>query len=218
MQEKIIELKKQLDGRTDILLVAVSKTYPISAIEEAYKYGLTDFGENKVQELLEKIESTSLPINWHLIGHLQTNKVKYIIDKVKLIHSVDSIKLLAELERQAIKKNITVDVLLQINVAREESKYGFYVEEIEDALEYVQQLQKVNVKGLMTVAPFVKNAEENKDIFTRLYEIFIDISKQKRDNVNMDILSMGMSGDFAVAIKCGSNCIRVGSFIFGNRQ
>ncbi len=215
--EQIDEVCQQYD-KPKPLVICVSKTYPCCAIEEAYSYGMNDFGENKVQELLEKIEQIDLPINWHLIGHLQTNKVKYIIDKVKLIHSIDSIKLLNEVNAQAKKHGIISNVLLQINVSKEESKYGFYEEELDNVLAHVTTLTNVQVKGLMTIAPFVENPHDNAKYFSRLYEIYVDIQKQNLDNISMEILSSGMSNDFKVAIEKGSNCVRIGTAIFGSRQ
>ncbi len=214
---EIDEVCKQCD-KPKPLVICVSKTYPCSAIEEAYSYGMRDFGENKVQELMQKMQEIDLPIKWHLIGHLQTNKVKYIIGKVALIHSIDSLKLLNEVEIQAKKHNVTADVLLQINVAKEQSKSGFYEEEIEDVLAYVTTLRNVRVKGLMMIAPFVEDPQENAVYFAKLHEIYVDIQKQNLDNISMEILSSGMSNDFKVAIEEGSNCVRIGTAIFGSRN
>ncbi len=214
---QIDEVCKTLD-KPRPLVICVSKTYPCSAIEEAYSYGMRDFGENKVQELMEKMEKIDLPINWHLIGHLQTNKVKYIIDKVALIHSIDSIKLLNEVEAQAKKRGIVANVLLQINVAKDENKFGFYEEEIAQVLAHITTLTNVRVKGLMTIVPYVENPQDNAKYFAKLYEIYVDIQKQTLDNISMEILSAGMSNDFKVAIEEGSNCVRIGTAIFGARQ
>ncbi len=214
---QIDEVCKTLD-KPRPLVICVSKTYPCSAIEEAYSYGMRDFGENKVQELMEKMEKIDLPINWHLIGHLQTNKVKYIIDKVALIHSIDSIKLLNEVEAQAKKRGIVANVLLQINVAKDENKFGFYEEEIAQVLAHITTLTNVRVKGLMTIVPYVENPQDNAKYFGKLYEIYVDIQKQTLDNISMEILSAGMSNDFKVAIEEGSNCVRIGTAIFGARQ
>ncbi|OON94114.1 MAG: YggS family pyridoxal phosphate enzyme [Candidatus Epulonipiscioides saccharophilum] len=218
MQSRINNIRQQIQTlRKDdqhVLLVAVSKTCPIEQIELAYNFGIKDFGENKVNELLNKIQSTSLPINWHFIGHLQTNKVKYIVGKVVLIHSVDSIKLLQEIEKESKKKNIESEVLLQINVSGEKTKYGFKIDEINDIINISKNLFYTKIVGLMTMAPFEADTESLKDIFNRLHEKFIDMSREKSDNINMKILSMGMSGDYKEAILSGSNCVRIGSYIF----
>ncbi|OON98448.1 MAG: YggS family pyridoxal phosphate enzyme [Epulopiscium sp. Nele67-Bin004] len=219
IQQQIEDAKQKSPNPTaDITLIAVSKTYPIEAIEEAYANGIKDFGENKVQELTTKIAQTDLDINWHFIGHLQTNKVKYIVDKVVLIHSVDSIKLIDEIEKQAFKKNIVCQILLEINIANEESKFGFDINEVDKILEYIKQLRHVQVRGLMCVAPNVADKEENRKLFQIIYKKFVDIQIQNLDNVYMDILSVGMSNDFTVAVEEGSNCVRIGTAIFGNRQ
>lgn len=218
MEKRLAEIRNQIalckKPGQDVLLIAVSKNCSIAQIEEAYNLGLRDFGENKVQELLEKIDNISAPINWHFIGHLQTNKVKYIVGRVCLIHSVDSIKLLREIDKEAMKKNIIVDVLLEVNVSLEESKYGFRVEELDSALHVAETLSFVRVKGLMTMAPHSANEDCLKLIFTSLHEKFIDINDQKLDNIEMTVLSMGMSRDYKEAILCGSNCVRIGTYIF----
>lgn len=204
--------------REDITFIAVSKTYPPEVINEAIELGVTDIGENKVQEVTEKYDKVSKGVNWHLIGHLQTNKVKYIIDKVKLIHSVDSIKLLDEIERQAIKHNVKVEVLIQVNISGEESKFGIRPEEVEAYMEYASKLTAVTIVGLMTVAPKVDNSVANILHFDNINRIFVDIQSKKYDNVNMKYLSMGMSGDFEIAIEHGANMVRVGSAVFGPRN
>ncbi|OON97072.1 MAG: YggS family pyridoxal phosphate enzyme [Epulopiscium sp. Nele67-Bin005] len=202
----------------EVELIAVSKTYPKEAIEEAYSLGVRSFGENKVQELMQKMEQIDLPINWHFIGHLQTNKVKYLIGKVALIHSVDSEKLLLEIEKQSQKQQITTEVLLEVNISNEASKWGFKIEEIKNILEIAKTLKFTKIKGLMTVAPFVSNSSENLQIFEELFKLSVDIENQNIDNVTMDILSMGMSNDFSVAIKQGATHIRVGTALFGKRE
>ncbi len=202
----------------DITLIAVSKTYPVSDIEKAITLGCKDFGENRVQELMEKIDQIDTPVNWHLIGHLQTNKVKYLIGKTKLIHSVDSIKLIQEIQRQSIKKDVLTDVLLEVNVGKEVSKHGIL---IEDAIEYVKLmsgLSHIRMKGLMTVAPYVENPEHNRQIFRQLYDLSVDIQKQKFNNISTSVLSMGMSNDYEVAIEEGATMIRIGTGIFGDRN
>ena len=202
----------------EITLIAVSKTYPSSAIEEAILEGCLDFGENHVQELCQKIEEISEPVNWHLIGHLQTNKVKYIVGKTQLIHSLDRLKLAEEIERQSEKKNIITKVLLEVNVANEASKHGFKLEEVMNAVEQISRMKHIKVEGLMTVAPFVENPEDNRTIFRKLYGLSVDIQNQKFDNISTSILSMGMSNDYKIAIEEGATMIRVGTAIFGNRD
>ena len=184
---------------------------------EAYEAGARDFGENKVQEILEKRPEIPEDARFHMIGHLQRNKVRQVIDKVVLIHSVDSLRLAEQIETEAEKKDLHVDILLEVNVAREESKYGFFLEEVEDALKKISQYSHLTVKGLMTIAPYVENPEENRDIFKKLYQLFIDIKSKNIDNGTMSVLSMGMTGDYQVAIEEGSTMIRVGTGIFGAR-
>ena len=184
---------------------------------EAYEAGARDFGENKVQEILEKRPEIPENARFHMIGHLQRNKVRQVIDKVVLIHSVDSLRLAEQIETEAEKKDLHVDILLEVNVAREESKYGFFLEEVEDALKKISQYSHLTVKGLMTIAPYVENPEENRDIFKKLYQLFIDIKSKNIDNGTMSVLSMGMTGDYQVAIEEGSTMIRVGTGIFGAR-
>lgn len=202
----------------EITLIAVSKTYPITAIEEAMAEGCVDFGENHVQELVKKIEAVKKPVNWHLIGHLQTNKVKYVIGKVALIHSMDSLKLAEEIEKQSAKRGIITRVLVEVNVADEATKYGFKTHEVIEVMKYLNTLAHVKVEGLMTVAPFVENPEENRSIFRKLYDLSVDIQKQKLDNISTSILSMGMSNDYQIAIEEGATMVRVGTAIFGNRE
>lgn len=203
---------------SDVVLIAVSKTKPIEMLTEAYECGCRHFGENKVQELTEKYEVMPKDIKWHMIGHLQRNKVKYIVDKVYLIHSVDSVKLAEEISKEAQKKNVTVSVLIEVNVAGEESKFGIKPEEAEDVIRQIALLPGVAIKGLMTIAPYVDNPEDNRQYFAQLKQLSVDISKKNIDNVNMSVLSMGMTGDYAVAIEEGATFIRVGTGIFGERQ
>ena len=202
----------------DITLIAVSKTHPVSAIKEAMEAGCRDFGENHVQELCGKMEAVPDKVNWHLIGHLQTNKVKYIIGKTALIHSLDRMSLAEEIEKQSAKHEIVTKVLLEVNVANEASKHGFKVEEVMEAAQKISQMKHIQVEGLMTVAPFVENPEENRTIFRKLSGLSVDIQKQKFDNISTNILSMGMSNDYKVAIEEGATMVRVGSAIFGNRD
>lgn len=202
----------------EVTLIAVSKTKPVSMLEEAYAYGCRDFGENKVQELVEKYEVMPKDIRWHMIGHLQRNKVKYIVDKVALIHSVDSLRLAEEISKEAAKKDVTVNILIEVNVARESSKFGSTCEDTVSLIENIAKLPHIRVKGLMTIAPYVENSEENRQYFVALRELSVDIMKKNIDNVSMDVLSMGMTGDYQVAIEEGASYVRVGTGIFGERQ
>ena len=211
-------LKKSGRRENEASLIAVSKTKPVSMIEEAYECGMRDFGENKVQELVDKYDKLPNDIRWHLIGHLQTNKVKYIIDKAYLIHSVDSYKLAKEISKEAIKKNVTANILIEVNVANEESKFGVSIDECEQLICDISKLPGIIIKGLMTVAPFVENEEENRPVFRKLKQLFVDINEKNIDNVFMEIMSMGMSGDYRVAVEEGATYVRVGTKIFGERN
>lgn len=202
----------------EITLIAVSKTQPVSMLMQAYDCGCRDFGENKVQELISKYEAMPEDVRWHMIGHLQTNKVKYIIDKVCLIHSVDSLKLAQEISVQAVKKQINVSVLIEVNIAQEETKFGVKPEEAEKLICEAALLPGISIKGLMTIAPFSEDAEENRQYFKQLKQLAVDISRKNIDNVNMNILSMGMTGDYITAVEEGASCVRVGTGIFGERQ
>lgn len=201
----------------EVTLVAVSKTKPASMIEEAYAVGIRDFGENKVQELCEKHEALPKDIRWHMIGHLQRNKVKQVVDKAVLIHSVDSLRLAEQIEEDAARKELTIDILLEVNVAEEESKFGFRLEETEEAIRKIASFPHVRIKGLMTIAPFVENSEENRFVFKKLRQFYVDMQSKNIDNVNMNMLSMGMTGDYEVAIEEGATLVRVGTGIFGTR-
>lgn len=202
----------------NVRLIAVSKTKPVTMLQECYDAGIRDFGENKVQELVEKFELLPKDIKWHMIGHLQTNKVKYIIDKVYMIHSVDSLKLAEEISRQAQKHNVTINVLIEVNVAEEASKFGVSLAEAPDLIREISRLPGVNVKGLMTVAPYVVNPEENRQYFVSLNQLCVDIMQKNIDNVNIDVLSMGMTGDYEIAVEEGATFVRVGTGIFGERD
>lgn len=204
--------------KNEVTLIAVSKTKPVSMLEEAYAYGCRDFGENKVQELVDKYEVMPKDIKWHMIGHLQRNKVKYIIDKVALIHSVDSLRLAEEISKEAVKKEVTANILVEVNVAGEETKFGLACEETIALIEDIAKLPNIRIKGLMTIAPYVENSEENRQHFVILRELSVDIMKKNIDNVSMDVLSMGMTGDYQVAIEEGASYVRVGTGIFGERQ
>ena len=201
----------------EVTLIAVSKTKPVEMLKEAYATGCRDFGENKVQELMDKYEVMPKDIRWHMIGHLQRNKVKYLVGKVYLIHSVDSFRLAEEISREAVKKGVDVNVLVEVNVAGEESKFGTTCEETLDLVRKIAGLPRVFVKGLMTIAPYVENSEENRQYFVNLRKLSVDIKKQNIDNVSMEVLSMGMTGDYEVAVEEGATYIRVGTGIFGER-
>jgi len=211
-------IKRAGRNENEVTLIAVSKTKPVPMLEEIYAEGIRDFGENKVQELVDKYEKLPKDIRWHMIGHLQTNKVKYIIDKAYLIHSVDSIKLAEVISKEAAKKNITASILIEVNVGEEDSKFGLDTTETIKFIEEVAKLPNIIVKGLMTVAPYVENPEENRMIFRTLKKLSVDISSKNIDNVIMEYLSMGMSGDFTVAIEEGASYVRVGTSIFGERD
>lgn len=204
--------------RDSITLIAVSKTKPVEMLQEIYDAGCRDFGENKVQELVDKYEQLPKDIHWHMIGHLQRNKVKYIIGKVVLIHSVDSLRLAETIEKESAKHNITTDILIEVNMAHEESKFGVLPEEIYDLLMEISKFEHVRVKGLMTVAPFVDNPRKNSEIFEKMHKLSVDIESKNIDNITMSILSMGMTNDYEVALEEGANMIRVGTAIFGERN
>lgn len=202
----------------EVTLLAVSKTKPAQLIEEAMKYNQFEFGENKVQEITAKYEYFNDDnIKWHMIGHLQTNKVKYIIDKVALIHSVDSIKLAEVISKEAVKKNVEANILIEVNVANEESKFGISLKDTEKIIRQIALLPNIKIRGLMTIAPFVSDSEQNRVHFRDLYKEFIDINSKNIDNVSMDVLSMGMTNDYEVAIEEGATIVRVGTGIFGAR-
>ena len=205
-------------NREDVTLIAVSKTKPIQMLQEAYYFGVRVFGENKVQEIVDKYEALPKDISWHMIGHLQRNKVKYIIDKVDMIHSVDSLRLAETIEKEAAKKDLIIKILIEVNVAKEESKFGVMPEKVEELVSQVSQLPHIRICGLMTIAPFVENPEENRIYFNRLRNIAVDIERKKSDNVIMSILSMGMTNDYEVAIEEGSTMVRVGTGLFGARN
>ena len=205
-------------ARDEVKLIAVSKTKPVKMLQEAYALGCRDFGENKVQELVEKYDQMPDDVRWHMIGHLQRNKVKYIVDKVYMIHSVDSLRLAEEISKEAVKKNVIVSILVEVNVADEASKFGTGVDEAVSLVEKIAKLPNIKVNGLMTIAPYVENSEENRLYFAKLKQIYVDIIHKNIDNVFMEELSMGMTGDYEVAIEEGATYIRVGTGIFGERQ
>lgn len=205
-------------NRSEVTLIAVSKTKPVEMLQEVYDQGIRYFGENKVQEMCDKMEVMPKDINWNMIGHLQTNKVKYIVGKTSLIHSVDSLKLAEEIQKQAIKNNVVVDILVEVNIANEETKFGISKEDAIQMVKDIAKLDHIRIKGLMTIAPFVENPEDNRLYFREIKQLSVDINNQNIDNVCMDILSMGMTGDYMVAIEEGSTMVRVGTGIFGERN
>ena len=217
---KNIELACKEAGRDpkEVTLISVSKTKPVSMLQEAYDAGSRDFGENKVQEIMDKVPQLPSDIRWHMIGHLQTNKVKYIIDKVDLIHSVDSIRLAETIDKEAQKHDLIANILVEVNVAKEESKFGLMPEEVDGFIDEIANLKHIQVKGLMTIAPFVENPEKNRTVFADLRKLSVDIAKKNVDNVNVSILSMGMTNDYEVAVEEGATMVRVGTGIFGARN
>jgi pyridoxal phosphate enzyme (YggS family) len=219
IKEKLAEIRKEIPEH--VTLIAVSKTKPVSALEEAYKAGQRHFGENKVQEMFDKYEQLPKDIQWHLIGHLQTNKVKYIAPFVHLIHSVDSLKLLKEIDKQAKKNNRKIDCLLQFHIAQEETKFGLSLLEAEALIssEEFKELKNINIVGVMGMASFSDNESLIKKEFQALHAIFKSLQEKCfYENQNFKEISMGMSGDYALAIEEGSTMVRVGSSIFGGRN
>ncbi len=204
--------------RDEVTLIAVSKTKPVEDLQVIYDCGIRSFGENKVQELTGKIPEMPNDIEWHLIGHLQRNKVKYIVDQVKLIHSVDSYRLAEEINIQAKKKGVVVPILIEVNAANEATKFGVKLEEAAQLCEEIAHLDAVHIMGLMTIAPNVVVPEENRSIFHKIKDLSVDIASKNIDNVDMRILSMGMTNDFEVAIEEGATHVRVGTAIFGERN
>lgn len=226
VKENLISVREKIDkacvraGRRpeEVTLIAVSKTKPVELLGEAYEAGARNFGENKVQELTDKYEALPQDIRWHMIGHLQRNKVKYVVDKAALIHSVDSLRLAEEISREALRKNVEVNVLIEVNAAGEESKFGVTPEAAEVLIRQVAALPAVHVMGLMTIAPYVENPEENRKHFMCIRQLAVDIKAKNIDNVTMAVLSMGMTGDYEVAVEEGATCVRVGTGIFGGRD
>lgn len=226
LKENLNEVEAQIQracetagrSRQEVTLIAVSKTKPVEMLKEIYDAGIRDFGENKVQELTEKYEVMPEDMKWHMIGHLQRNKVKYIVDKVELIHSVDSLRLAQEISKEAVKKDVTVSILIEVNIAGEETKFGLSKEEVCTLVEEAAKLPNIRIKGLMTVAPPVADPEENRPFFRKIKELSVDITNKNIDNVTMEILSMGMTNDYMVAIEEGATMVRVGTGIFGERD
>lgn len=221
--EYINELKAaaaERTGRTgdDILLVAVTKLHTPDEMNEAIDAGITDIGENKVQEIMDKYDRVK-PVRWHLIGHLQTNKVKYIIDKVAMIHSVDSLKLALEINKRAEQHNLTMDILIQVNSAEEESKFGITTEETDQLIrDIAKQCPNIRIKGMMCIAPYEENPEDAKPYFAQVKKLYDKYACEKSERIDFEYLSMGMTNDFEAAIEEGSNLIRVGTAIFGYRD
>ena len=226
LTENVIEVEKNIQAacdragrsREEVRLIAVSKTKPVSDIEEVLTTGILDYGENKVQELSDKYDVLPKNIRWHMIGHLQRNKVKYMIGKTVLIHSVDSLRLAEQIEHEAAKADTIMNVLIEVNVAGEESKFGTTCNEAVELVRAVAALKHVKIKGLMTIAPFTDNPEDNRIYFKKLKQLSVDIKSKNIDNVDMDELSMGMTGDYEVAIEEGATMVRVGTGIFGERN
>lgn len=215
ISENYLQLKEELSDQ--ITLISVSKTRTVDEIKEVYDVGSRNFGENKVQELIDKYDKLPKDIQWHLIGHLQRNKVKYIVGKVHLIHSLDSVRLLEEIQRQYEKNAEIANTLIQINIGREESKTGILLEDLEELLNAIENCKNVKVRGIMATIP--KGDEEScRYYFHKTEEIFQDLKKKSFKNITMEILSMGMSGDYKIAIEAGSNMVRIGEGIFGKRN
>lgn len=215
IKDNIEALEKEIPN--GVKLLAVSKTKPLSALEEAYEAGIREFGENKVQELVAKEEEFHKDVKWHFIGGLQTNKVKYLVGKVCLIHSLSSIKLLKQIEKEFGKKNEIANVLIEINIGREESKGGILEEELEDMLSEIEKCSFVRVKGIMVIIP-KGDSDSNRAYFKRTKEIFESLKNREFKNIKMEILSMGMTHDYKIAIEEGSTLVRIGEGIFGKRN
>lgn len=226
LKENLANVEKNIEqacknagrNRNEVTLIAVSKTKPVEMLQEIYDENIRDFGENKVQELCSKMEQLPSDIRWHMIGHLQRNKVKYIVGKVELIHSVDTYRLAEEINIQAKKQNVIVPILVEVNIAHEESKFGISAEDVILLVEEISRLENIRIKGLMTIAPYVENPEDNRLYFRKIKQLSVDITNKNIDNVSMEILSMGMTGDYMVAIEEGATMVRVGTGIFGERN
>lgn len=226
LKENLANVEKNIEqacknagrNRNEVTLIAVSKTKPVEMLQEIYDENIRDFGENKVQELCSKMEQLPSDIRWHMIGHLQRNKVKYIVGKVELIHSVDTYRLAEEINIQAKKQNVIVPILVEVNIAHEESKFGISAEDAILLVEEISRIENIRIKGLMTIAPYVENPEDNRLYFRKIKQLSVDITNKNIDNVSMEILSMGMTGDYMVAIEEGATMVRVGTGIFGERN
>ena len=219
VEKKVVQAcERSGRDRSEVTLIAVSKTKPVEMLREVYDAGARDFGENKVQEICEKYDQLPSDIKWHMIGHLQRNKVKQVIDKAAMIHSVDSYRLAQEISIQAQKKGLSIPILIEVNIAGEESKFGIAANDTIQLVEEIAVLPNLKIQGLMTIAPYVENAEENRLYFAKLKQIYVDIIHKNIDNICMKELSMGMTGDYEVAITEGATYVRVGTGIFGERQ
>lgn len=219
VQKKIVKAcEKAGRDSSEVTLIAVSKTKPVEMLKEAYNAGARFFGENKVQEIQEKYEKLPEDIQWHMIGHLQRNKIKYIVDKVAMIHSVDSLRLAEAIEAEAAKKNVKIPILIEVNVAEEDTKFGLKTTEVLPLLKQICEFTHIEVKGLMTIAPYVEDPEENRKIFRQLKKLSVDIADKNINNISMSVLSMGMTGDYEVAVQEGATMVRVGTGIFGERE
>ena len=226
VKENLQDVEKKIEeacrragrDRSEVTLIAVSKTKPVSMLQEAYSAGIREFGENKVQEMMDKYDVLPDDIHWHMIGHLQRNKVKYLMGKAALIHSVDSLRLAEEISAQSVRHQVVTDILIEVNIAGEETKFGTDREEAISLVEEASRLPGIHICGLMTIAPFVENPEDNRTYFRQIRELSVDIAAKKIDNVDMRILSMGMTGDYEVAIEEGATMVRVGTGIFGARD
>jgi len=204
--------------RSEVTLIAVSKTKPIEDLMEAYDAGIRVFGENKVQELVGKMDQMPKDIHWHMIGHLQKNKVKYIVGRVDLIHGVDNEELAEEINKRAEKAGVVQDILIEVNIASEDTKFGVAPDKVKDLYVNIQKLPYVNVRGLMCIAPNVDLPEKNRQHFVNLHKIYVDIMGLLGHNNRVDVMSMGMTGDYQVAIEEGATMVRVGTGIFGSRN
>ncbi|MDO5718548.1 MAG: YggS family pyridoxal phosphate-dependent enzyme [Tissierellia bacterium] len=217
IREVISEIKGQAFEDSGVTLIAVSKNKTVDDIREAMEAGITDIGENKVQELCQKMDEIGDNLNYHMIGNLQSNKVKDIVGRVKLIHSVDRKSLVKEIEKRCKREGIVQDVLVQVNISKEDTKSGVYVEDLKELLDFIETKEHIKVRGLMTMAPYYDNPDDAAWVFAKLKEIFEDIKTMNYNNIEMEYLSMGMSHDYKIALENGANMIRVGSYIFGER-
>ena len=226
LKDNIEQIQKEIEaacervGRKsdEVQLVAVTKTIDESIVNESIKYGITDIGENKVQEIPRKFDNIDPKVKWHLIGHLQRNKVKYIIDKVDMIHSVDSLRLAEEINKRAVQSEKVMDILIQLNISHEETKFGLDIEELKVLLSEMDQFENIRVKGLMTMAPFFDDPEEARGIFRKMKEIFEELKYNEYNHVEMKHLSMGMTNDYIVAVEEGATLVRIGTGIYGKRD
>lgn len=219
VKEQVTAACKRTNRNLDnVTILAVSKTKPVSDIMTAYEAGVRDFGENYVQELCDKIEVLPDDIRWHMIGHLQRNKVKYIVGRVHMIHSVDSLRLAEEISKEAVKKQCNVNILIEVNIACEDTKFGINADNAIEIVSEIAKLPSIKVCGLMTSAPYVTDPEENRLFFQKLRQLAVDINSKNTHNISMDVLSMGMTNDYTVAVEEGASIVRVGTAIFGERN